>query len=122
MIFCLDIGERFSLGVAISILTQQVEEAGFDRLFLAPGFRKNVMELDRAIEGLNVPEGFARQEVDRAMLAEQSIQAFVDCALTAGDVEAKYGIRKFAAMERLDPSLCPIRPCLHHSAIHHEAV
>lgn len=29
-------------------------------------------------------------------------------------LEGKYGIRKFASLERLDPQLCPIRPCIHH--------
>ncbi|MDZ4878240.1 MAG: hypothetical protein CLLPBCKN_007675 [Chroococcidiopsis cubana SAG 39.79] len=34
-------------------------------------------------------------------------------------LENKYGIRKFASLERLDPQLCPIRPCIHHQdAIH----
>lgn len=28
-------------------------------------------------------------------------------------LEGKYGIRKFAALERLDPHCCPIRPCIH---------
>ncbi|MCU0552678.1 MAG: hypothetical protein MUC48_25390 [Leptolyngbya sp. Prado105] len=25
----------------------------------------------------------------------------------------EYGIRKFASLERLDPHLCPVRPCIH---------
>jgi hypothetical protein len=29
-------------------------------------------------------------------------------------LENNYGIRKFAALERLDPQCCPIRPCIHH--------
>jgi hypothetical protein len=27
---------------------------------------------------------------------------------------ANYGIRKFASLERLNPDMCPIRPCPHH--------
>lgn len=34
-------------------------------------------------------------------------------------LENKYGIRKFASLEQLDPQLCPIRPCIHYQdAIH----
>lgn len=29
-------------------------------------------------------------------------------------LDASYGIKKFASEERLDPSLCPLRPCPHH--------
>jgi hypothetical protein len=29
-------------------------------------------------------------------------------------LESNYGIKKFAGEERLDPSLCPLRPCPHH--------
>jgi hypothetical protein len=30
-----------------------------------------------------------------------------------GLLQNNYGIRKFAALERLDPRCCPIRPCIH---------
>ncbi|KAM3092132.1 hypothetical protein ACKFKG_23340 [Phormidesmis sp. 146-35] len=29
-------------------------------------------------------------------------------------LDEEYGIRKFASLERVDPHLCPMRPCLHH--------
>ncbi|MBW4550796.1 MAG: hypothetical protein KME35_06765 [Aphanocapsa sp. GSE-SYN-MK-11-07L] len=34
-------------------------------------------------------------------------------------LEGNYGIRKFAALERLDPHRCPIRPCLHYPDVSH---
>jgi hypothetical protein len=37
-------------------------------------------------------------------------------------LENKYGVRKFAACERLDPYLCPIRPCIHHLEVEDAAV
>jgi hypothetical protein len=30
-------------------------------------------------------------------------------------LESNYGIKKFASQERLDPWLCPLRPCPCHS-------
>ena len=36
-------------------------------------------------------------------------------------LEGKYGIKKFAALERLDPQLCPIRPCTYHLQVSHAA-
>lgn len=29
-------------------------------------------------------------------------------------LNSNYGIKKFASLERLDPCLCPIKPCPHH--------
>ncbi len=37
-------------------------------------------------------------------------------------LEDKYGVRKFAAQERLDPYLCPIRPCIHHGEVENATV
>ena len=37
-------------------------------------------------------------------------------------LEDKYGVRKFAAQERLDPYLCPIRPCVHHGEVENATV
>ncbi len=37
-------------------------------------------------------------------------------------LESNFEIRKFAALERLDPYLCPIRPCLHHLEVDCAAV
>ncbi|WP_258183858.1 hypothetical protein [Chroococcidiopsis cubana] len=36
-------------------------------------------------------------------------------------LENKYGIRKFASLERLDPQMCPIRPCIYHQEAIHAA-
>ncbi len=32
-------------------------------------------------------------------------------------LEGEYGIRKFSSLERLDPHLCPIRPCPHDPVV-----
>lgn len=32
-------------------------------------------------------------------------------------LEERYGIRKFASLERFDPELCPLRPCVHHPQV-----
>jgi hypothetical protein len=45
-------------------------------------------------------------------LVPSQIHQYVKKLLTL--LESSYEIRKFAALERLDPYLCPIRPCLHH--------
>lgn len=48
-------------------------------------------------------------------LVPSQVHAYVRKLLAI--LEERYGIRKFASQERLDPGLCPIRPCIHHPEI-----
>jgi hypothetical protein len=53
-------------------------------------------------------------------LVPSQIHQYVKKLLTL--LESNFEIRKFAALERLDPYLCPIRPCLHHLEVDCAAV
>jgi hypothetical protein len=53
-------------------------------------------------------------------MVPSQIHLYVKKLLTL--LEDKYGVRKFAALERLDPYNCPIRPCIHHLEVEDAAV
>lgn len=48
-------------------------------------------------------------------MVPSQIHAYVRKLLELLDEE--YGIRKFASLERFDPHLCPIRPCIHDPVV-----
>lgn len=48
-------------------------------------------------------------------MVPSQVHLYVRKLLTLLDEE--YGIRKFASLERIDPHLCPMRPCLHHPLV-----
>jgi hypothetical protein len=70
------LGRGFAADKSVGVLAEgspidyAVETRALDGLLFAPCLGKNVVGLDRSLKRLNIAEGFAREEIDRAVFAE----------------------------------------------------